>query len=113
VVEEADLFGLPGHHGFPQFLGGPAGQTLAFLSPEVHRAFHSVLNVFLQAGGLLPGNASTAQWQQLMTANPASRRAAYMATVQAAQLIDRICKLTGPVSLTAYTRAVWRVNGGI
>jgi len=109
--EQLEFWANEGHHGKPQVLGGP-GQDLIHLDKTLHKSFHKAINAFLQMGGLLPENAGEKEWAKLL-ANPATKRAAYLANLRAARLMDRVCKLKGPTSLARYTQQMWRQHGGI
>jgi RHS repeat-associated protein len=112
TLEQLDLFNAEGHHGKPQVFGGPANQPLLYMDTILHHSLHKAINAFLQMGGLLPENAGADEWKKLLQ-NPATKRAAYAANLRAARLIDRICKLKGPLSLTKFTRDMWQQNGGV
>jgi len=112
VLEQLELFRMEGHHGKPQVFGGPANQPLLYMDQILHQSLHKAINAFLQVGGLLPENVGADEWKKLLK-NPVNERAAYIANIRAARLIDKICKLKGPLSLTQYTKEMWKLNGGI
>ncbi len=111
VLEEVDRFGLEAHHGKPRVFGGTLDPTL-LLDATLHRTFHKAINAFLQAGGLLPENAGSETWKKLLTVS-GTKKAVFEANMRAAALIDRACKLKGPLSLVRYTREAWQQEGGI
>jgi len=110
--EQLEFWAHEGHHAKPLVLGGPMQQDLVHLDVRLHKSFHKAINAFLQMGDLLPENAGADEWRALLT-NPATKRAAYLANLRAARLMDRICKLKGPASLARYTQQMWRQHGGV
>jgi RHS repeat-associated protein len=111
ICFERETAGLVGHHPLQKSLGGGADQPLVFFPSETHNMFHSIQNIFLQAAGLLPGNASKDAWIKLYQKSPASRIAAYQIALDTGKLVDSVCGFTPPLDLATFVRGEMRRQG--
>jgi len=111
IYFERETVGLAGHHPLQESLGGRPGQPLVFLPGETHNMFHSIQNIFLQAAGLLAGNASKDAWIKLYEESPASRIAAYQIALDTGKLVDKVCGFTPPLDLASFVRKEMEAQG--
>jgi hypothetical protein len=107
VVAFRSAISLEAHHIKPQVMPGGSSSAVIFISGGMHESFHWVLNIFLQAEGLLPLNAGKAYWAKTV-ADLTKAATAKGAVLSAAATIDRICGLSGPASLYTYTLQNWK-----